>query len=108
MAGMPETWIWAFFKSLWVHGIVLIVAITLLPIIGYGIVNFNADTGTVQELVIVLLVVALNIGPFIVAGSLGNIWREHSMTARGYKYVQTVEGGAADAVVAIVSVSGES
>jgi len=101
------SWIWAFFKKLWIHGAVLIVA----TIVGSSLASATneASRGASSGIMIILglIGIACFLAPSIVAGIYGNKWRETSMAARGYKLLQTVEAGAPDGAIAIVSESNE-
>lgn len=91
--GFFFSWIWAFVKRLWVHGIVIILATII-----FATPLTHIDLNTSNSAVIAAL--ALNFVPYLVCGFFGNKWRFNNLGSRGYEHIDTVWGSTADSVLA--------
>lgn len=87
------TWIWAFIKKLWGHGIVLMVVLTIL-IVAESVFELMENIGGV------LIICVLAIGAFLFVGFNGNTWLTRSMARRGFEFVAGSMAKTPDAAIA--------
>ena len=81
-------WAWAFLKKLWIHGLLILVAGSLISFFGYLLVQGD-DSNAIPGLVLIFL-------PNIITGILGNSWLGKSMLQKGYVLVATTKAKSTD------------
>ena len=82
-------WAWAFLKKLWIHGLLLLVAGSLISFFGFLLAQRGDDSSVITGLVLLLL-------PNIITGILGNFWLRKSMLQKGYVLVATAKAKSPD------------
>lgn len=93
--GFFLTWIWAYTKQLWVQGSILLVSVMLANSFVLWGLSEGGGNGLFKMISLVLLLT-----PSLVAGLLGNAWREKSMEPRGYGNKRTIESRTPDGATA--------
>jgi len=94
------TWIWAFIKKLWGHGVVFIVVLFVLLIIESAFQQAGSSGG-------VLIMLILQLGLFLLFGINGNKWRAEAMERRGFSLVTQSMAATPEAAIAEISNQGE-
>lgn len=90
--GMFFTFIWAFVKSLWQLGTVVLV----LALLAGVVLDALLDEQTVDILSNVIgIIIAL------LFGLRGNIWRENHLLSRGFEHVDTIAAGNPEGAIAV-------
>ena len=92
--GFFLTWIWAFYKKLWVIGGVLMVVSLFISLAMPAISGSQLGAG---EAVVWLLIM---LAPMTYTGSNGNEWLMNNLKARGFSEVKAVEATTPDGALA--------
>ena len=90
------TWIWAFVKKLWLHGVMFIILTFILTF-------FETVFDNEGMIGISLAFSVLSLVLFFVFGFKGNEWRSNWLQKRGYSYIKTLEASSPDAATATIA-----